>query len=307
MKTIAIDMSMLFRRARGQLTGLLASYVDDALACGDSSFSQLTDETRKRFEGKSHEYDNMRFSDIYIDLSDNGFNIHEHPYIDRLNPFPSGTNFVLLRLYRAQLSWLLHSRPDVCVVATKFTQVSVKSFYISHVKQYNATVHNLQCTRHLSPRMCKIDHESLHARAYTAALFSTNHDHSSQLGYIVLLASKLHNAFVLHYASYKSRRVGRSVLVAETHAFADAFDFAYFAKTDLEMLLDRRVPPSAFTASKSLFDVIKKCSNTQESRLMIDVQAVRDAYAVYDISNMGFILGPNNPAEDVTEIGKCHA
>ncbi len=39
MKTVSSDMSLFFRQARGQLTGILASYVDDTLACGDSSFS----------------------------------------------------------------------------------------------------------------------------------------------------------------------------------------------------------------------------------------------------------------------------
>ena len=249
----------------------------------------------------------MRFSGVYIDRSHNGFNIHQRPYIDRLKPLTSDTNFVLLQQYRAQLSWLIHSSPDVCVVASKLAQVTEKSFNISHVKQYNSTVRYLQDTSHLSLRTRKLDPESLHVRAYTDASFSTNPDHSSQLGYILLLADKLDNACVLHYASYKSRRVVRSVLGAETYAFADAFDFAYCAKIDLETLLDSFVSLSIFTDSKSLFDVITKCSHTQERRLMINLQAVRDAYAVHDISNVGFMRGPNNPADGLTKIGKCHA
>ena len=96
------------------------------------------------------------------------------------------------------------------------------------------------------------------------------------------------------------------MLGAETYAFADAFDLAYCAKTDLEKLLDRRVSLSVFTDSKSLFDVIAKSSHTQEIRLMIDQQAVSDAYAVHDVSNVGFIRGPNNPADGLTKIGNCH-
>ncbi len=249
----------------------------------------------------------MRFSVVYIDRSDNGFNIHQRPYIDRLNPLPLDANFVLLRQYRAQLSRLIHCRPDVCVVASQLATITEKSFNMSHVKQYNTTVRYLQDTRHLSLRMCKLDLESPHVRAYTDASFSTNTDHSSQLGYIVLLANKHDNACVLHYASYKSRRVARSVLYAETYAFASAFDFAHCAKPDLEKLLDRCVSLSIFTDSKSLFDVITKCSHTQENRLMIDLQAVRDAYAGHDISNVGFIRGPNNPADALPKIGTRHA
>ncbi len=215
--------------------------MDDTLAYGDSSFSKLIEETRKRFEVKSREYDNMCFSGVYIDRSDNGFNIHQPPYIDLLKLLPSEANSVLLQQYRAQLSWLIYSRPDVSVVASKLLQVTEKSFNISRVKQYNTTVRYLQDTRHLSLCMCKLDPESLHVRAYTDASFSTNSNHSSQLAYILLLADKLDNACVLHYASYKSRRLARSVLGAGTYAFSDAFDFAYCAKTDLEKILDHRL------------------------------------------------------------------
>ncbi len=76
MQTVAIDICLFFRRARGRLTRLIASYFDDTLACGDSSFSQLTEDTRKKFEVKSREFDNMWFSRVYIDRSDNRFNIH---------------------------------------------------------------------------------------------------------------------------------------------------------------------------------------------------------------------------------------
>ncbi len=61
-----------------------------------------------------------------------------------------------------------------------------------------------------------------------------------------------------------------------------------------------------YTDSNSLFDVITKCSQTQERRLMIDLQAVRDAYKTHEISNVGFIRGPNNPADGMTKPFKCN-
>ncbi len=63
---------------------------------------------------------------------------------------------------------------------------------------------------------------------------------------------------------------------------------------------------SIFTDSKILFDYITKCSQTQERRLMIDLQAVCDAYAVHDISNVSFVRGPNDPAfHYLLQTGKC--
>ena len=58
-KPVASDVSLFFRRARGQVTGLLASYVDHTLACGNDSFAKLTKRTRETFEVKSREHKNM--------------------------------------------------------------------------------------------------------------------------------------------------------------------------------------------------------------------------------------------------------
>ncbi len=182
----------------------IASYVDDTLACGESSFSQLTEEARTSLEANSREYDSIRFSVVYIDLSDNGFNIHQRLYVDRQNPLLSDAKFVLWQQYRAQLSWLIHSLSDASVVASKLAQVIEKLFNISIVNKYNTTVRYLQNTLHLSFRKCKLDPESLHVRACTDALLPTNPGHSSPLGYIVLLADKHDNACVLQYASLMS-------------------------------------------------------------------------------------------------------
>ncbi len=35
-----------------------------------------------------------------------------------------------------------------------------------------------------------------------------------------------------------------------------------------------------------------------------ELQAIRDAYAVHDISNVGFIRSPNNPTDDLAKIGQ---
>jgi len=40
---------------------------------------------------------------------------------------------------------------------------------------------------------------------------------------------------------------------------------------------------------------------------MIDLQAVRNAYSAHEISNIGFLRGPNNPADGLTKIAKCPA
>ena len=76
-------MLSFFKQERGQLIGLQAFYVNDALACGDSPFSELTEEIWRRFKLKSHEHVNMRLSVVYIYRPDNVLNIQQSQYIYR--------------------------------------------------------------------------------------------------------------------------------------------------------------------------------------------------------------------------------
>ncbi len=65
------------------------------------------------------------------------------------------------------------------------------------------------------------------------------------------------------------------------------------------------MPLEIYTDSKGLFDVITKCSQTQERRIMIDLQAVQGAYKSHETSNVSFIRGPNNPADGMTKPFEC--
>ncbi len=249
----------------------------------------------------------MRFFGVYIEKHEDGFEIHQRAYIERQEELPQDSDFVQFRRARAKLSWLVYNRPDICVVTSKLAQMPAETFEDMHVKQYKSAVRYLQSTRQMALRMRKMDPTTLQIRAYADASFSTNRDHTSQLGYIALLCDKNDNACMLHFASYKSHGVAGSALGAETYAFADVYDFAYCAKVDLESVLEHRVPLTMLPDSKSLFGAITQCSHTQEKRLIIDLQSTRNAYPIYEISHVGFIRGPNNPADELTKIGNCAA
>ena len=61
-----------------------------------------------------------------------------------------------------------------------------------------------------------------------------------------------------------------------------------------------------YSNSKSLFDIITKCSNTAEKRLLIDVKAVREAYENFEVSDVGFLRSDQNPADSFTKLN-CNA
>ena len=122
-------------------------------------------------------------------------------YIDRLEQLPRDADFTLLRRGRAKLSWLVHTRPDICIVASKLAQVTKETFDRSHVKELNSAEWHLLSTRDLSLNMRKLNVDSLHIRANSDGSFATNRDCTSQLCYIVLLADKHDNACILILAN----------------------------------------------------------------------------------------------------------
>ena len=106
--------------------------------------------------------------------------------------------------------------------------------------------------------------------AFADSSFAKKLDLSSQLGVMIVLSDSSGRANLMHYNSYKSKRVVRSVRGGEMYAFDDAFDAAFSIRHDLQRLLKKDVRLTLLTDSMSLFKVIVNSTITTEKRLMID-------------------------------------
>ena len=307
MKSSAEDISFFFFKAKENLKGLAGTYVDDALFAGDDYFMKHTEKTSERFDSKSREFDRIRFAGVYIESKEDRFHIHQSSYINRIELLESDATFETLQSARAQLTWLVHTRPDICASENILAHVTKNSFIPKLIKEFNKIVKYLKKTEENGIIIQKLDNPSLHLLVYADASFANNSDLTSQLGYIILLADKFGKRNILHYASYKSRRVTRSVLGAEVYAFADAFDYAYVIRHDLEEILNQCIPLQIMTDSRSLFDVIVRNSTTSDRRLMIDIKDVRESYESQKISHVGFVRSEDNPANAFTKSKHCDA
>lgn len=67
-------------------------------------------------------------------------------------------------------------------------------------------------------------------------------------------------------------------------------------------MTNNRLALKMFTDSMSFFDVITKNTTTTEKRLMIDVQAVREAYERMEVSDVAWIESAMNPADPLTKL-----
>ena len=73
--------------------------------------------------------------------------------------------------------------------------------------------------------------DSLVISAYADASFAGNRDFTSQPGMVIFLSDASGACNLIHFGSYKDKRVTQAILGGEVHAFSTAFDFVLFCNT----------------------------------------------------------------------------
>lgn len=102
----------------GETIGITGTYVDDSLNSRTPEFEKLSESTLKMFESKPRLYDRFDFFGAQIDTSNGAvLFLTQSYYINSLDVLPISATFADFRRARALFSWILHSRPDVAIIA----------------------------------------------------------------------------------------------------------------------------------------------------------------------------------------------
>ena len=168
-------------------------------------------------------------------------------------------------------------------------QISADSSKFEHAVRLNRILERIKTIK-IGIVFPMLDIESLCIRGYADAGYRSNEDLSSQVSMLVVLMDKNKNASIIHYGSWKSRRVVRSPLAAEVYALTDCFDFCFTLSYDISKMLGKKIPIYLHTDSKSIFDMVMKLSNVSEKRLMIDISSLRQSYNSGEIENIAMSL-----------------
>ena len=162
----------------------------------------------------------------------------------------------------------------------------------------------------------KLNVEDLRFVIFVDAAFANNHDCSSQLGYVIVLANEVNDkdtgiirlrGNIIHWSSTKCKRVTRSVLAAELYAMVSGFDIGTAIQSTINGVLSSKVPIVLCTDSYSVYDCLTKLGTTAEKRLMIDIMSLRQSYERREIDEVRWIDGSCNPADALTKAKPCGA
>ena len=126
----------------------------------------------------------------------------------------------------------------------------------------------------------KLDLPSLSIAAYSDSSFNNLANGNSQGAHIVFLTDKNNNSCPVSWSSNKVKRVVRSTLAAETLAFTEAADTAFFIqKLIIEILAsksDSQYSIICLTDSQSLYETIGTSHQVSDKRLRVEVSAIRE-------------------------------
>lgn len=184
-------------------------------------------------------------------------------------------------------------------------QVTKDSFLPIHVKLLNAAIQRIKAEQKLGLQVHDLNKESMKIIAYSDASFANMTNLRTQLRFALFLSYDTNRINWLHYRSYKFKRVVRSVLAGEPHAFVDPFDVSFALRHVLSEIVNQQVPLNTVTDSESIFKIIVQSSTTTEKRLMIDLQACREAYDEGCIDNVGWVRSEYNVADCFTKMNKA--
>ncbi len=199
-----------------ELCELAGNHVDDIVHTGDATFEAHIETTLRK--SRQRIYDNFTFAGIEVKTDKKGIVVHQTSKADLLTVLPKDAQYYTFCSRRMQVQWLVHTRPEVACASAQSAQVTSEQYDDKCVQVLNSTIRTIKSmpTRGLVYR--KLDKESVHLRVYSDSSFANNRDGTSQLGFIILLCDYANACNVVHYRSYKSQRVVRSVLGADLYA-----------------------------------------------------------------------------------------
>lgn len=291
--------------------GLTCLQTDDTASCGNDAFLQKESKMASRIDCKPTkmllEGNQVMFNGASISFKNGTYAISMKDHITKLQLLdPSIVDKPSFMTQRARGAYIAAvGRPDLTfgfAVASQVLEPDEKS-----AQELNKLITQGMATVDFCLKFFPVDKSSLRLAVVCDASFASNRDPTSQLEFVIALADARGNANVIHYSSFKSKRVTRSVLAAELFAAIHAFDISSTLRLSLNDLFGYAVPLILYTASKSLFDSVTGLNSTTEKRLLIDLCVLCRSYELGELTEIVWTTSYQNPADAMTKASPTKA
>lgn len=123
---------------------------------------------------------------------------------------------------------------------------------LTKIKDFNAVCRSAKDASIQGLRFGSLDESSLVLKMYAGGAFAVSENLSSQFGYLVLLCDNTSRSHILDYSNKKSKRIVRSIMSAETMAFADGYDKTLIICKAFESIMGFKVSCMLFQRIKAV-------------------------------------------------------
>jgi len=311
----SIDPCLLHHGDGDSLTGIIGLQVDDTIFAGSSSFLKHEEKYSSEFpnKGKHHvTQEKVRFNGVDLTYVAGNIVMEQAEYITNCAKvkWSEQIDFEKFRSLRAKYAYAAFSSvPETLVYVAILAQFTERRF-AEESEEATRLLRKMQRMMHTDSskgglKFVHIPEKKVEVVVCIDASFATNKDKSSQLGVLAMLRdSDVGTVNIVHYTSSKSKRVCKSALAAELFAFIAGFDIVFTIRHSLERMFPRKIDLTIYTDSHSLYGLCISLAQTTERRLQIDLALIREAYERREITNIIWIEGKQNPADDLTKPDK---
>lgn len=128
---------------------------------------------------------------------------------------------------RQYFSWLTNIRSNVYCAIINSVEATEKAFCKRKILKINKEKVLFHASKDMRLTYGHLERSFLHVRVYSDAYFATNDDHSSKIGFMVLMCGYQYRCHILNFAREKFNRVVRDRIDIETYDFKEEYDAVF--------------------------------------------------------------------------------
>lgn len=310
------DCSLFYWWYEGELQGLLTIHVDDICWGGSPMFQEkVIKPLYNVFQIGSESSSSFVYLGLNLQQNTESIHIDQYPYVQGLVPIELDRNRKRdeklnsseqssLRRFVGQMNWLAtQTRPDILFDCCSLMS-SVSSATVGELHKANKCLNKVK-NNDVQLVFQKLDDvKNVEFKVFSDASFNNLIGGGSQGGFVIFLCSNEGILNPIHWQSNRLQRVVKSTFAAETLAFTDAAESAFWLKTVYEEIIpSAKCRISCFTDNKSLHQSVYSTTVLKDKRLQVDLAVLREMLFKTEIESVKWIDTSAQLADCLTKDG----